>query len=43
MQARLLYYWSRIYGEQLKEGEDYNMLKKTIAILIVIYEMPELQ
>ncbi len=43
MQARLLYYWSRIYGAQLKEGEDYNMLKKTIAILIVNYEMPELQ
>ena len=42
MQARLLYYWSRIYGAQLKEGEDYNMLKKTIAILIVNYEMPEL-
>ena len=43
MQARLLYYWSRIYGGQLKEGEDYDMLKKTIAILIVNYEMPELQ
>ena len=43
IQARLLYYWSRIYGAQLKEGEDYNMLKKTIAILIVNYEMPELQ
>ena len=43
MQAKLLYYWSRIYGAQLKEGEDYNMLKKTIAILIVNYEMPELQ
>ena len=43
MQARLLYYWSRIYGAQLKEGEDYNMLKKTIAILIVNYEMPELE
>ena len=43
MQARLLYYWSRIYGAQLKEGEDYNILKKTIAILIVNYEMPELE
>ena len=43
MQARLLYYWSRIYGGQLKEGEDYDMLKKTIAVLIVNYEMPELQ
>ena len=43
MQARLLYYWSRIYGGQLKEREDYDMLKKTIAVLIVNYEMPELQ
>ena len=43
MQARLLYYWSRIYGAQIKEGQDYKMLKKTIAILIVNYEMPELQ
>ncbi len=40
---RLLYYWARIYGGQLKEGENYSKLKKTIAILIANYDIPKLK
>ena len=32
---RILYYWSRIYGKNLKESDDYVNLKKTIGILLV--------
>ena len=40
---RILYYWSRIYGSQIKSGEDYNLLKKTISILIIDFELEELE
>ena len=40
---RILYYWAKRYGEQLKIGEDYSNLKKTIAILFTDYEMQELK
>ena len=43
MFKRLLWYWSRIYGSQLKDSEDYSILKKTIAILIVNYDIDELK
>ena len=29
---RLLYYWSRLYQEQLRKGEDYHELHPTISI-----------
>lgn len=32
---RILSYWSRLYTGDLRRGEDYNVLAKTIAILIV--------
>lgn len=32
---RILSYWSRLYTGDLKRGYDYNVLAKTIAILIV--------
>lgn len=40
---RILYYWSRIYSEQLKRGENYKELKKTISIMITDYEIDELK
>ncbi len=40
---RILYYWAKRYGEQLKSGEDYSKLKKTIAILFTDYDIPELK
>ena len=39
---RILYYWSRSFGEQLQEGEEYQELHKTIEILIVDFELKEL-
>jgi len=39
MFKRLLWYWARIYGIQLKNTENYSKLKKTIAILIVNYDI----
>ena len=35
MDKRTLFYWSKIYTEQLKEGQPYNDLKKTITINIL--------
>ena len=40
---RILYYWSRIYGKNLKESNDYVNLKKTIGILIVNFEIKRLK
>ena len=36
---RTLYYWSRIYGSELKSGEDYSNLKETICINIVNFNL----
>ena len=32
---RLLYYWSKIYSQQLAEGDDYTRLRPTISICFV--------
>ena len=40
---RILYYWSRTYSKQLKQGEHYKDLKKTIGIVITNYEVKELE
>jgi len=40
---RILYYWSRTYSKQLKTGEEYKDLKKTIGIVITNYEVEELK
>jgi predicted transposase/invertase (TIGR01784 family) len=32
---RVLYYWARLYQEQLHQGEDYSQLRPTFAISIV--------
>ncbi len=36
---RTLYYWSRIYGSELKSGESYGKLKETICINIVNFNL----
>lgn len=36
---RTIYYWSKIYSEQLGSSEDYNQLKDTIAINIVDFNL----
>lgn len=40
---RILYYWSKTYSKQLKRGEYYKDLKKTIGIVITNYEVKELE
>lgn len=40
---RILYYWSRIYGKNLKESEDYIELKRTIGVLIANFEIKKLK
>lgn len=32
---RMLYYWSRVYGGQLKEGQEYTELRPVIGIILV--------
>ncbi|MBR2745009.1 MAG: Rpn family recombination-promoting nuclease/putative transposase [Clostridia bacterium] len=32
---RILWYWSKLYSSDLKRGKNYNILNKTIAIIIV--------
>jgi len=41
MAERLLYYWSQTYVGDLKRGEDYEELNKTIAILISVEDLQE--
>lgn len=36
---RLLFYWSRLYSRQIKSGNDYSVLQKTIVILIANFEI----
>ena len=43
LEKRMLYYWARRYGAQLKPRENYNKLRKTIAILITDYEISNLK
>ena len=38
MIKRSLFYWSKLYSEQLNEGEDYSDLKRTICINILNFK-----
>ena len=40
---RILYYWARVYGSNINKSEDYDVLKRTIAILIADFEIPSLK
>ena len=43
---RTLYYWSKMYSEELKSGEEYDLLKQTICINIInfnLFDSPEYQ
>ena len=39
IEKRILYYWSKLYTSGIREGEDYNVLNKTIVILIADFEL----
>ncbi|WP_273834156.1 Rpn family recombination-promoting nuclease/putative transposase [Guptibacillus sedimenti] len=36
---RMLYYWSKVYGSQLAQSEQYTLLNKTIGISILNYKL----
>lgn len=38
MIKRSLYYWSKLYEEQLSEGEDYSVLSRTVCINILNFK-----
>ena len=40
---RLLYYWARTYIRDLKSGEEYDKLQRTIVVLIADFELQELK
>ena len=42
MDKRTLFYWSKIFTEQLKEGQPFQELKKTIAINILDFNYIEI-
>ena len=43
IEKRILFYWSKLYISGIKSGEDYNKLKKTISILLLNHELPNLK
>ncbi len=38
-QERTLFYWAKMYGEELKTGEEYGLLKPTVCINIVNFDL----
>ena len=40
---RFLYYWADAYSRQLRRGEEYSRLHKTISIIILDHEIKELK
>lgn len=39
MEERTLYYWSRMYSEQLHESEDYENLKPCLSVVMLNFEL----
>jgi len=40
---RIVFYWGRVYTKQIKKGEKYRKLQKTIAIIIVDFKIEHLK
>lgn len=43
IEKRIVFYWSKMFSNQLKSGQTYETLNKTIAILIADFELDTLQ
>ena len=43
IRERILYYWSRLYSRQIKAGQDYKELEKTIVIVITDFKIENLE
>lgn len=39
IEKRILWYWSKLYSNGIKKGENYKILHRTIVILITNYEL----
>lgn len=39
IEKRIMYYWSKLFSSSISSGENYNLLKKTIVILIANFEI----
>jgi predicted transposase/invertase (TIGR01784 family) len=40
---RMLYYWSLMYSREIRKGEDYDILKRTIVILFTNFDLEKLK
>ena len=40
LKERLLYYWAKMYGQQLSEGEPYSSLQPAISVLLLDDKLP---
>lgn len=43
IEKRMLFYWSKLYSKGIKSGKDYEVLNKTIVILIANFELDSLK
>ena len=43
IEERILFYWSKMYVENIKQGNKYDSLKRCIVILIVDFELDKLK
>ena len=43
IEKRILFYWSKMYIQSIKEGEDYDKLEKSIVILFTDYNLESLK
>ena len=43
IEKRILFYWSRLYLKQLKRGENYRKLNRSISIIFLDYEIEKLK
>ena len=43
IEKRILFYWSKMYSQNIKSGKDYDDLEKSIVILITDYNLESLK
>lgn len=43
IEKRIMFYWSKWYSAEIHKGEDYDVLHKTIVILIANFELDKLK
>ena len=43
MEKRIMFYWSKLYSQEIHKGEDYDVLNRTIVILIANFQLYKLK